>query len=176
MLKTIQKGFTLIELMIVVAIIGILAAIAIPAYQDYTIRSQVTEGLNLAASVKASVAEYYAQNGVWPPTLTELGMDPANPPSGKYVDQVLVDVGTINIRYQHDAPFQANANIDEQILSIRPMISGVAAATSNGDVVWNCGTHAVVGVDPATGAAGADATTFTAANNSAKYVPANCRL
>jgi type IV pilus assembly protein PilA len=178
MLKTIQKGFTLIELMIVVAIIGILAAIAIPAYQDYTIRSQVTEGLNLAASVKASVAEYYAQNGIWPLTLTELGMNVAVPPSGKYVDQVLVNIGTINIRYQHDAPFQANANIDEAILSLRPTISGTVAATSNGDVVWTCGMKAVVGVDPPAPAvaAGANVTTFTAATNKAKYVPATCRV
>ena len=176
MQKRMQKGFTLIELMIVVAIIGILAAIAIPAYQDYTIRSQVTEGLNLAASVKASVAEFYAQNGTWPDDLVAIGMDVNNPPSGKYVSQILLDNGTINITYSAQPPFQANANIDTDVLSIRPMISGQNAATSNGDVVWNCGTHATVGVDPATDAAGADATTFTAANNKAKYVPANCRL
>jgi type IV pilus assembly protein PilA len=173
MLKTVQKGFTLIELMIVVAIIGILATIAIPAYQDYTIRSQVTEGLNLAASVKASVAEFYAQNGTWPVDLTNIGMDVANPPSGKYVSQILLDTGTINITYSGTAPFQANANIEGDILSLRPTISGDDAATSNGDVVWTCGTREVVGVDPATGGAGADATTFV--GTKAKYVPANCR-
>ena len=72
-MKAMQKGFTLIELMIVVAIIGILAAIAIPAYQDYTIRSQVTEGLSLASAVKAGVAEYYANYGSWPANLAAMG-------------------------------------------------------------------------------------------------------
>src|ERR1700693_4080786 len=66
LMKTIQKGFTLIELMIVIAIIGILAAIAIPAYQNYTIRSQVTEGISLAAGWKTAISEYYAQNGTFP--------------------------------------------------------------------------------------------------------------
>ena len=68
-----QQGFTLIELMIVVAIIGILAAIAIPAYQDYTIRAQVSEGLNLSAGAKAAVAEYFMDSGNFPTTNTEAG-------------------------------------------------------------------------------------------------------
>ena len=175
MKKAIQKGFTLIELMIVIAIIGILAAIAIPAYQDYTIRAQVTEGLNLASAIKASVAEFYAQNGAWPTALgpsttaNTLGMDTI--PEGKYVSGIAVGNGTIQITYSGTAPYQANANLQGLRLDIRPTISGVSAAASNGDVVWTCGTHTVVGVDPASGAADADGTTVVA-----KYLPSNCRL
>ncbi len=81
-----QKGFTLIELMIVVAIIGILAAIAIPAYQDYTIRAQVSEGMNLAAAAKAAVAETFLNRGVAPANRTVAGMSAAlTDTRGKYV-------------------------------------------------------------------------------------------
>ena len=99
-MKTLQKGFTLIELMIVVAIIGILAAIAIPAYQDYTIRSQVSEGLTLSADIKAGVAEFMAQTGAWPLDLEEAGVASAGATDAKaarYVELVDVNDGTIQL-------------------------------------------------------------------------------
>src|SRR5215207_5585866 len=99
-MKQIQNRFTLIELMIVVAIIGILAAIAIPAYQDYTIRSQVTEGLTLAGAAKAAVAESYSQTGLAPANRQAAGMSNlATDTSGKYVSQVDISGGTIAITY-----------------------------------------------------------------------------
>jgi type IV pilus assembly protein PilA len=163
MLKQIQKGFTLIELMIVVAIIGILAAIAIPAYQDYTIRAQVTEGLNLAAAVKAGVSESFSNTGVWPATLTQAGGDPANPPQGKYVTGIVVSVGTIQVSYgnQANAALAAGANR----LDLRPFIS------VNNDVIWVCGKHAI----PANAGQPAAASTADGTTILPKYLPSNCR-
>ncbi len=84
-MRKVQQGFTLIELMIVVAIIGILAAIAIPAYQDYTIRAQVSEGMTLAAAAKTAISESFSDKGVAPATRAAAGMTALADTSGNYV-------------------------------------------------------------------------------------------
>src|SRR3954467_10627099 len=97
-MKRVQQGFTLIELMIVVAIIGILAAIALPAYQDYTIRAKVTEGMNDASSCKNSVAEYFnSKNGTFPATLADSGCSTVSTNIVKSLD---VATGVITIAFQ----------------------------------------------------------------------------
>ena len=102
-MKKVQQGFTLIELMIVVAIIGILAAIAIPAYQDYTIRAQVSEGLNLGGGAKTAVSEYYQDRGAWPTDNNEAGLSVANTIIGKYVSGVAVAGAVVTVTYGVDA-------------------------------------------------------------------------
>ena len=155
-----QRGFTLIELMIVVAIIGILAAIAIPAYQDYTVRSQITEGLNLASDLKAAVAETFAQTGSWPANNSAVGITATK--SGKYVTSVTLNTGSIVINY---GGTQANTNIVGKLLVLQPTTS------PNGDVIWNCGYKGLAGsASPAAGSTASTATTVLA-----KYLPNACR-
>ena len=164
-MRNMQKGFTLIELMIVVAIIGILAAIAIPAYQDYTIRSQVSEGLTLSADIKAGIAEFLAQTGSWPTNLVDVGLG-SNPQAkdARYVQQIDVVTGTIQITYGRDA----NQRINGNRLDLQPMVN------LNGDVVWVCGNAndpANADADPGDGTdSTAGATTLLD-----KHMPASCR-
>jgi type IV pilus assembly protein PilA len=145
-----QKGFTLIELMIVVAIIGILAAIAIPAYQDYTIRSQVSEGLSLAAGAKTAIAEVKTTGGTWPTDNDAAGISAETDIKGSYVTQVEVVDGVITITYGG----KANSAITGDTLVLSP-ISNV------GSIAWSC---------KADGTGGA-----TVGSLATKYVPSSCR-
>jgi type IV pilus assembly protein PilA len=163
MLKQVQKGFTLIELMIVVAIIGILAAIAIPAYQDYTIRAQASEGLTMASAAKAAVSEYYADKGDWPDNAAALGWDAAALPKGKYVSSVDVDTGSIIVTYGG----LVNDAIAATKVALRPGVS------PSGDVIWVCQDGEVPAAADATMA---DAVVIAADDKTpGKYLPSVCR-
>ncbi|EMU3521522.1 pilin, partial [Neisseria gonorrhoeae] len=107
-MNTLQKGFTLIELMIVIAIVGILAAVALPAYQDYTARAQVSEAILLAEGQKSAVTEYYLNNGEWPENNSAAGVASASKIIGKYVKQVEVKNGVVTAT-------MASSNVNKEI-------------------------------------------------------------
>lgn len=124
-MKKVQQGFTLIELMIVVAIIGILAAVAIPSYQDYTKRAHVSEGFGLAGAAKTSISEYYASEGTWPTDNATAGLAAAASISGNAVTSVTVATNTITILYNT----KVNSAAQNVVLT---------AADTGGGITWGC--------------------------------------
>ena len=127
--KKLAQGFTLIELMIVVAIIAILAAIAIPAYQNYLIRAQVAEGFSLATGAKTAVWDFTANTGHFPPSNQSAGLATSESISGSYVSSVSVSGGQVTVAFSGP---KANTALSSQVLVLSPTIS-------TGSITWTCG-------------------------------------
>ncbi|HFA5139418.1 TPA: pilin, partial [Neisseria gonorrhoeae] len=126
-MNTLQKGFTLIELMIVIAIVGILAAVALPAYQDYTARAQVSEAILLAEGQKSAVAGYYLNHGEWPKNNASAGVaSSASDIKGKYVKEVKVEKGVVTAT-------MASSNVNKEIQGKK---LSLWAKRQDGSVKW----------------------------------------
>ncbi|HGG8136320.1 TPA: pilin [Neisseria meningitidis] len=162
-MNTLQKGFTLIELMIVIAIVGILAAVALPAYQDYTARAQVSEAILLAEGQKSAVTEYYLNHGEWPKNNTSAGVATSADIKGKYVKSVEVKNGVVTATMLSTG---VNNEIKGKKLSLW-------AKRQNGSVKWFCGQpveRAKADSDDVAAANGK-----TADNINTKHLPSTCR-
>ncbi len=159
-MNTLQKGFTLIELMIVIAIVGILAAVALPAYQDYTARAQVSEAILLAEGQKSAVTEYYLNHGKWPDGNSDAGVATSSKIKGKYVEKVEVKNGVVTATMLSTG---VNKEIKGKKLSLW-------AKRQDGSVKWFCG-QPVTRADKANDA-------VTANGNEkidTKHLPSTCR-
>jgi type IV pilus assembly protein PilA len=154
------RGFTLIELMVVIAILGILLSIALPSYQDYTIRAQVAEGITMIGELKPRIVEYQRLRGRFPADNDAGGLSAPELLIGNYVDRVELVDGALHIRYGN----RINVQVKGQVLTIRPVY--VTAAPDN-PISWICGRAAPV--DGMT-AAGEDRTTLES-----RFLPASCR-